>query len=301
MVRCTLCTIILFFVTGASLARAQSLPTAATGTDQVDRTIEEQMKRRGIPGLSLAIIQDGKIVKAKGYGFADRDKKTPVTASTLFQAGSISKSVAALGALHLVEEGKLSLDEDVNHRLKTWKVPENSFTREKKVTLRRLLSHTAGLTVHGFPGYAVDGADSLARSDPRRQQAGQHPGHSGGHRTGHALALFRRRIHRHAEADAGRDGHAVSAVSAEGRARAAGNDEEHLRTTVADRTGQRRRPPGTTPTTAPSRGAGTFTRRWRRRASGPRPRTWRGSPLESSKRSRAKRPRSSRKRWRIRC
>ncbi len=97
MVRCKLCTIILFFVTGASLARAQSLPTAATGTDQVDRTIEEQMKRRGIPGLSLAIIQDGKIVKAKGYGFADRDKKTPVTASTLFQAGSISKSVAALG------------------------------------------------------------------------------------------------------------------------------------------------------------------------------------------------------------
>jgi CubicO group peptidase (beta-lactamase class C family) len=143
-------------VTGASLARAQSLPTAATGTDQVDRYIEEQMKRRGIPGLSLAIIQDGKIVKAKGYGFADRDKKTPVTASTLFQAGSISKSVAALGALYLVEQGKLSLDEDVNHRLKTWKVPENSFTREKKVTLRRLLSHTAGLTVHGFPGYAVD-------------------------------------------------------------------------------------------------------------------------------------------------
>ena len=55
------------------------------------------MKRRGIPGLNLAIIQDGKIVKAKGYGFADRDKKTPVTASTLFQAGSISKSVAASG------------------------------------------------------------------------------------------------------------------------------------------------------------------------------------------------------------
>jgi CubicO group peptidase (beta-lactamase class C family) len=115
------------------------------------------MKKRGIPGLSLAIIQDGKIVKAKGYGFADRDNKTPVTPSTLFQAGSISKSVSALGALHLVEQGKLSLDEDVNDRLKTWKLPESSFTREKKVTLRGLLSHTAGLTVHGFPGYAVDG------------------------------------------------------------------------------------------------------------------------------------------------
>ena len=62
-----------------------------------------------------------------------------------------------MGALQLVEQGKLSLDEDVNDRLKTWKVPESPLTREKKVTLRGLLSHTAGLTVHGFPGYAVDG------------------------------------------------------------------------------------------------------------------------------------------------
>ncbi len=115
------------------------------------------MRKRGIPGLSLAIIEDGRIVKAKGYGLADRDSKTPVTPSTLFQAGSISKSVAALGALHVVEHGRLSLDENVNDRLTTWKVPENPFSREKKVTLRGLLSHTAGLTVHGFPGYAVDG------------------------------------------------------------------------------------------------------------------------------------------------
>jgi len=59
-----------------------------------------------------------------------------------------------LAALRLVEQGKLDLDEDVNQKLKTWKVPENEFTREKKVTLRRLLSHSAGLTVHGFPDYA---------------------------------------------------------------------------------------------------------------------------------------------------
>src|SRR5258705_11158305 len=58
--------------------------------------------------------------------------------------------------LALVQEGKLSLDEDVNQRLKSWKVPENEFTREQKVTLRRLASHSAGLTVHGFPGYDVD-------------------------------------------------------------------------------------------------------------------------------------------------
>jgi CubicO group peptidase (beta-lactamase class C family) len=82
--------------------------------------------------------------------------KAPVTTKTLFQAGSISKPVAATGMLAMVQQGKLSLDEDVNAKLKTWKVPENEFTKEQKVTLRRLASHTAGLTVHGFPGYDVD-------------------------------------------------------------------------------------------------------------------------------------------------
>ena len=81
--------------------------------------------------------------------------KKPVTTTTLFQSGSISKPVAAAGALWLVLHGKLSLDEDVNEKLKSWKVPENEFTKDQKVTLRRLISHTAGLTVHGFPGYAV--------------------------------------------------------------------------------------------------------------------------------------------------
>jgi CubicO group peptidase (beta-lactamase class C family) len=76
-----------------------------------------------------------------------------VTPRTLFQAASISKPVAALAALRLVEQGLLSLDEDVNARFVSWKVPENEFTKTEKVTLRRLLSHTAGLTVHGFGGY----------------------------------------------------------------------------------------------------------------------------------------------------
>ena len=108
------------------------------------------------PGLSVAVIEGYKIVWAKGYGTTELRGTTPVTTETLFQAGSISKPVAATGMLALVEEGKLSLDEDVNVKLKTWKVPENEFTKEQKVTLRRLASHTAGLTVHGFPGYEVD-------------------------------------------------------------------------------------------------------------------------------------------------
>src|SRR5262249_4024211 len=80
-----------------------------------------------------------------------------VTTATLFQAGSISKAVAALGALRMVERGQLVLDEDVNKRLRTWKVPDFAAAPDKKVTLERILSHTAGLTVHGFPGYAAGG------------------------------------------------------------------------------------------------------------------------------------------------
>ena len=125
--------------------------------NDLDDFIRSQMQKRGIPGLSLAIIQDGKILKAQSYGFIDKDGKVPVTTNTLFQAGSVSKSVAALGALYLVEQNKLSLDEHVNVKLKSWKVPDNEFTNDKKVTLRGILSHTAGLTVHGFPGYTVGG------------------------------------------------------------------------------------------------------------------------------------------------
>jgi CubicO group peptidase (beta-lactamase class C family) len=80
----------------------------------------------------------------------------PPGPKTLFQAGSISKPVAAKAALHMVEQGKLVLDEDVNDKLTSWKVPDNEFTQKEKVTLRRLISHTAGLTIHGFPGYDVD-------------------------------------------------------------------------------------------------------------------------------------------------
>jgi CubicO group peptidase (beta-lactamase class C family) len=118
-------------------------------------TLKERMKELGIPGLSIAVIDEGKIAWARAYGLRDTDDGTPVTVDTIFQAGSISKPIAALGALRLVKEGKLSLDDDVNAKLKTWRVPENEFTKDAKVTLRGLTSHTAGLTVHGFPGYAV--------------------------------------------------------------------------------------------------------------------------------------------------
>jgi len=121
-------------------------------------TISERMALHKVAGVSVAFFDHGQIVWTRTYGYADVAGKTPVTPETLFQAASISKPVAALAALRLVQEGKLSLDEDVNLKLKTWRVPENAFTQTEKVTVRRILSHSAGLTVHGFPGYAAGDA-----------------------------------------------------------------------------------------------------------------------------------------------
>ena len=118
-------------------------------------TIEERMKHHNVPGVSVAVIENFKVAWAKGYGVKDVATKEPVTERTLFQAGSISKPVAAMAAMKKVEEGKLRLDEDVNAKLTSWKLPDNELTAKRKVTLANLLSHTAGLTVHGFPGYAA--------------------------------------------------------------------------------------------------------------------------------------------------
>jgi CubicO group peptidase (beta-lactamase class C family) len=114
----------------------------------------ERMKVYRVPGLSIAVINDYGIEWEEGYGVLESGGTVRVTPDTLFQAASISKPVAAATALYYVERGILGLDEDVNSRLRSWRVPENAWTQKGKVTLRELLSHTAGLTVSGFPGYA---------------------------------------------------------------------------------------------------------------------------------------------------
>jgi CubicO group peptidase (beta-lactamase class C family) len=116
-------------------------------------SIEARMHFYHVPGVSLAVINDGKIDFAKGYGVLQSDRLGPVTPETRFQAASVSKPVASMGALVLVEKGKLSLDAPVNSELRTWKLPENDLTRKTPVTLRLLLSHSAGVNMHGFGGY----------------------------------------------------------------------------------------------------------------------------------------------------
>jgi CubicO group peptidase (beta-lactamase class C family) len=118
-------------------------------------TIEERLRFYHVPGVSIAVVDSGRIVWARGWGEVLAGSGVGVDSSTLFQAASISKPVTAAGALRLVERAALSLDEDVNTRFRSWHVPASRFTDSVKVTLRRLLSHTAGTTVHGFPGYVA--------------------------------------------------------------------------------------------------------------------------------------------------
>lgn len=124
--------------------------------DAPPKTIAARMTELNIPGVSVAFIEDGKVKWTRTYGLAEAGSGRAVTPETLFQAASMSKAVAAAAALRLVERGRLDLDGDINDRLVAWKAPDTAYTAEQKVTLRRLLSHTAGLTVSGFPGYAPD-------------------------------------------------------------------------------------------------------------------------------------------------
>jgi CubicO group peptidase (beta-lactamase class C family) len=114
-------------------------------------SVEARMAYHHVPGVSVAVVKDGKVAWSKGYGIANSETETFVGTSTLFQAGSISKPIAALAVLKLADQGKVDLDRDVNEYLTSWRVPSYEF--DEKVTIRRLLTHTAGTTVHGFPGY----------------------------------------------------------------------------------------------------------------------------------------------------
>ncbi|SFD89319.1 CubicO group peptidase, beta-lactamase class C family [Chitinophaga sp. CF118] len=116
-------------------------------------TMQERMTHYKIRGLSIAVIQNYHIIWAKGYGWANDSLKIPVTTQTLFQAASISKSLNGVGLLKLVQEKKLDLYKDINTYLTSWQFPYDSLSKGEKISVANLLSHTGGLTVHGFRGY----------------------------------------------------------------------------------------------------------------------------------------------------
>jgi CubicO group peptidase (beta-lactamase class C family) len=167
--RHTLCIILLFLSVQASNAQSYSKETqekiravenSLAGRvkidGQPDYNIVDRMKHYGVKGVSIAVVHDFKVVWAKGYGWANEEEKKKVTPETLFEPGSISKSLNAVGILKLAQDKKLDLYTDINTYLTSWKFPYDSVSKNKKITLAQLLSHSAGLTVHGFPGYDLE-------------------------------------------------------------------------------------------------------------------------------------------------
>lgn len=118
--------------------------------------LHERMKHYNVTGLSIAVIDNYQIVWAKGYGYADKKENREVTTNTMFEPGSISKSLNALGVLKLAQQGKLNLYQDINQYLISWKFPYDTVSKDEKITTAQLLSHTAGVSVYGFPGYERD-------------------------------------------------------------------------------------------------------------------------------------------------
>jgi len=121
--------------------------------NELDQKIPQLLNDFIVPGTAIAIIENGEIILQKGYGYSNVDKGIKVTNTTGFNIGSISKTVAAWGVMKLVQEGKIDLDAPAEKYLTRWHLPKSEFDSDK-VTIRRLLSHTAGLSLHGYPGWS---------------------------------------------------------------------------------------------------------------------------------------------------
>lgn len=118
---------------------------------EIEKLGQELTLKNKVPGVAVAVILDGKIAWIQSIGYADLASKKPVTSETIFNIGSISKLISAWGFMQLTEKDLVKLDDPVDQYLTRWHLPESEFDRSK-VTLRRILSHTAGLSVHGYGG-----------------------------------------------------------------------------------------------------------------------------------------------------
>ena len=179
-------------------------------------SIPELMEKFRVAGMSIAVIKDSQIHWAKGYGVADVDNGRPVEPGTMFQAASISKPVTAMAVLKAAQDGRLSIDADVNQILKSWKVPQSDLNKTTPVTLRSLLSHTSGADDgFGFPGYDPIRPAADRAADPERGEAVERRPRIVRAPTVCRIQVFRRRIHHRAARVDGFRGHAVRRRSAE--------------------------------------------------------------------------------------
>ena len=155
------------------LASAVAQPyQAVRQADPVDAFIKAEMKRQNIPGLSLAVVKDGKIIKAEGYGLANKKRQITATPDTVYKIASVSKQFIATGIMLLVQEGRLGLDDPISKYLKgtppSW----------KEITIRHLLAHTSGLVreAPGFHPFKIQSDDDVINIRPGREMAVQQYG-----------------------------------------------------------------------------------------------------------------------------
>ncbi|MGA2865216.1 MAG: serine hydrolase domain-containing protein [Verrucomicrobiota bacterium] len=145
---------------GCQVTRALKQPIPASAplggaderTERIAKVVRDTMRKEGIPGLSIAVIDHGEVVWAQGFGWRDIKQRLPVDTNTQFQAASISKPLTALAILRMSASGKVDLDADVNRYLKGWHLESKFLTNP--VTLRELLCHRAGTVPHGFTGFS---------------------------------------------------------------------------------------------------------------------------------------------------
>jgi len=144
-----------FLLIPASLVLAISTPFAQDESRALfGKVVPALLEEHAVPGAAVALVRGGEVAWADGFGMADVAAKRPVTADTIFNIGSISKVVTAWGVMRLVERGELDLDAPVSGHLTRWTFPESPYD-SSGVTARRLMSHTAGLSMHSIPGFEV--------------------------------------------------------------------------------------------------------------------------------------------------
>jgi CubicO group peptidase (beta-lactamase class C family) len=133
------------------LCSHSATPAAALPDAELRAAVPGYLQQYAVPGAGVALIREGRLAWVQGFGLAEAGSGRRVTADTRFNAGSISKSLTAWGVLKLVRQQKLALDQPIGTVLTRWKLPASSF-RADQVTPRRLLSHTAGISSHGYEG-----------------------------------------------------------------------------------------------------------------------------------------------------
>ena len=145
----------LVLITTFSVAQKKEMRSIDDLKQFIEKESANQMEEKNVPGLAVAIIDKGNVVYKNGLGYADVSRQKEMGTQTGFNIGSISKMFTAWGIMKLVDQGKVKLDVPVEQYLTRWKLPSSNFDHNK-VTIRALLSHTAGISVHGYPGFHPD-------------------------------------------------------------------------------------------------------------------------------------------------